>query len=113
MTASRRRSSAIWQPSRANPKPCSIISMPIYPRLMSRSATNSRERAMAEVTLVEAVNLALARAMEADPAVVVLGADVGINGGVFRATVGLPSRFGPEGGVGTPLAGLLISWLGV
>ena len=44
---------------------------------------------MAEVTLVEAVNLALARAMEDDPDVVVLGEDVGVNGGVFRATAGL------------------------
>ena len=43
---------------------------------------------MPEVTLVEAVNLALARAMEDDPDVVVLGEDVGVNGGVFRATVG-------------------------
>src|SRR5436309_5149163 len=111
MSASRRRSSATWQRSRADPKPCSIISMPICPRLMSRSAANSRERAMAEVTLVEAVNLALARAMEDDPDVVVLGEDVGINGGVFRATVGLQTRFGPERVLDTPLAELLISGL--
>ena len=37
---------------------------------------------MPEVTLVEAVNLALGRAMEDDPDVVVLGEDVGVNGGV-------------------------------
>ena len=49
---------------------------------------------MAEITLVEAVNLALARAMQDDPEVVVLGQDVGLNGGVFRATVGLQQRFG-------------------
>ena len=49
---------------------------------------------MPEVTLVEAVNLALGRAMEDDPDVVVLGEDVGVNGGVFRATVGLQKRFG-------------------
>ena len=49
---------------------------------------------MPEVTLVEAINLALARAMEDDPDVVVLGEDVGVNGGVFRATVGLQKRFG-------------------
>jgi 2-oxoisovalerate dehydrogenase E1 component beta subunit len=59
---------------------------------MPRNAVNSRERTMPEVTLVEAVNLALARAMEDDPGVVVLGEDVGINGGVFRATVGLQER---------------------
>jgi len=48
---------------------------------------------MPEVTLVEAVTLALARAMEDDPSVVVFGEDVGINGGVFRATAGLQQRF--------------------
>src|SRR5215510_1711641 len=66
---------------------------------------------MAEVTLVEAINLALARAMDEDPAVVVLGEDVGVNGGVFRATVGLQQRFGAQRVVDTPLAELLISGL--
>jgi pyruvate dehydrogenase E1 component beta subunit len=66
---------------------------------------------MPEVTLVEAVNLALARAMEEDPTVVVLGEDVGVNGGVFRATVGLQQRFGAERVIDTPLAELLISGL--
>jgi 2-oxoisovalerate dehydrogenase E1 component subunit beta len=66
---------------------------------------------MPEVTLVEAINLALARAMSEDPNVVVLGEDVGVNGGVFRATVGLQQRFGPERVIDTPLAELLISGL--
>jgi len=66
---------------------------------------------MPEVTLVEAVNLALARAMEEDANVVVLGEDVGVNGGVFRATVGLQQRFGAERVIDTPLAELLISGL--
>ena len=66
---------------------------------------------MPEVTLVEAVNLALGRAMEDDPDVVVLGEDVGVNGGVFRATVGLQKRFGAERVLDTPLAELLISGL--
>jgi 2-oxoisovalerate dehydrogenase E1 component beta subunit len=66
---------------------------------------------MAEVTLVEAVNLALARALSDDPNVVILGEDVGVNGGVFRATVGLQQRFGPHRVVDTPLAELLISGL--
>jgi 2-oxoisovalerate dehydrogenase E1 component beta subunit len=64
-----------------------------------------------EVTLVESINLALARAMEEDGNVVVLGEDVGINGGVFRATVGLQQRFGAERVIDTPLAELLISGL--
>src|SRR5262249_52679645 len=66
---------------------------------------------MAEVTLVEAINLALARALSDDLNVVVLGEDVGLNGGVFRATVGLQQRFGPQRVVDTPLAELLISGL--
>src|SRR5262249_14088241 len=64
---------------------------------------------MPESTLVEAVNLALARAMRDDPNVIVLGEDVGVNGGVFRATVGLQQRFGAERVIDTPLSELLIS----
>jgi pyruvate dehydrogenase E1 component beta subunit len=59
---------------------------------------------MAEVNLVEAVNLALAWEMAHDESVVVLGEDVGVNGGVFRATVGLQQRFGAERVIDTPLA---------
>ena len=66
---------------------------------------------MAEITLVEAVNLALARALQDDPNVLVFGEDVGINGGVFRATAGLQQRFGPERVMDTPLSELLISGL--
>ena len=66
---------------------------------------------MPEMTLVEAVNLALARAMEEDPDVIVLGEDVGVNRGVFRATVGLQQRFGSERVIDTPLSELLISGL--
>nr|NIO38729.1 alpha-ketoacid dehydrogenase subunit beta [Burkholderiales bacterium] len=51
---------------------------------------------MPEVALVEAVNLALAHEMQADERVVVFGEDVGVNGGVFRATVGLQKRFGKD-----------------
>jgi 2-oxoisovalerate dehydrogenase E1 component beta subunit len=64
---------------------------------------------MPESTLVEAVNLALARAMQDDPNVIVLGEDVGMNGGVFRATVSLQQRFGPERVIDMPLSELLIS----
>ena len=64
---------------------------------------------MPEVTLVEAVNMALARAMQDDSSVVVLGEDVGVNGGVFRATVGLQQRFGSDRVIDTPLSELLIS----
>src|SRR5262245_26020505 len=66
---------------------------------------------MPEVTLVEAVNLALARALRDDASVVVFGEDVGVNGGVFRATAGLQKRFGAERVIDTPVAELLISGL--
>ena len=66
---------------------------------------------MPEVTLVEAVNLALARALAEDANVVVFGEDVGVNGGVFRATVGLQRRFGPERVMDTPLSESLIGGL--
>ncbi|MCM2307853.1 MAG: alpha-ketoacid dehydrogenase subunit beta [Sulfuritalea sp.] len=59
---------------------------------------------MAELNLVEAVNRALAWEMEHDPAVVLLGEDIGVNGGVFRATVGLQQRFGAGRVIDTALA---------
>lgn len=65
------------------------------------------------VTLVEAVNMALHRAMETDPDVVVLGEDIGTNGGVFRATVGLKDRFGIKRVMDTPLAETLIAGISV
>lgn len=68
---------------------------------------------MAEVTLVEAVNLALARAMSEDDNVVVFGEDVSINGGVFRATVGLQEKFGSERVMDTPLSETLIGGMAV
>ena len=59
---------------------------------------------MAELTLVEAVNLALAHEMKRDREVLLLGEDIGVNGGVFRATNGLIARFGRERVIDTPLA---------
>ena len=64
---------------------------------------------MASITLIEAINLALKHEMERDSGVVVLGQDVGVDGGVFRATLGLSERFGPERVVDTPLAEALIA----
>ncbi len=59
---------------------------------------------MANLTLVQAINLALTQEMEADDSVVILGEDVGLNGGVFRVTEGLQQRFGDHRVVDTPLA---------
>src|SRR5215472_7707047 len=110
-SGSRRRSSAIWRPRRALHRRCSTISTPNCREPMPASGRSSAEALMPEITLVEAVNLALARAMDEDPSVVVFGEDVGVNGGVFRATVGLQQRFGTERVMDTPLAELLISGL--
>jgi 2-oxoisovalerate dehydrogenase E1 component beta subunit len=68
---------------------------------------------MATITLVEAINLALAHEMARDPAVVVLGQDVGVDGGVFRATLGLTHKFGPERVIDTPLAEGLIAGMAI
>ena len=68
---------------------------------------------MPEVALVEAVRLALARAMEEDERVLLLGEDVGINGGVFRATDGLLQRFGAGRVFDTPLSESLFAGLAV
>jgi pyruvate dehydrogenase E1 component beta subunit len=59
---------------------------------------------MANLTLVQAINLALVQEMERDDRVVLLGEDVGPNGGVFRVTEGLHKRFGGHRVVDTPLA---------
>lgn len=59
---------------------------------------------MAELNLVEAVNHALACEMARDPDIVLLGEDIGVNGGVFRATIGLLARFGAARVIDTPLA---------
>jgi pyruvate dehydrogenase E1 component beta subunit len=59
---------------------------------------------MTELSLVQAVNLALKRAMADDSKVLVLGEDVGIDGGVFRATDGLLKLYGEQRVLDTPLA---------
>ncbi len=68
---------------------------------------------MGELTMVEAVNQALAREMTADDALVVLGEDVGANGGVFRATVNLQEQFGEDRVRDTPLAENLIAGISI
>jgi pyruvate dehydrogenase E1 component beta subunit len=71
------------------------------------------EKIMAEITMVEAINLALAHELERDPNVIIFGEDVGANGGVFRATVGLQQRFGSERVLDAPLAETAIAGMAV
>ena len=68
---------------------------------------------MPQLTLVQAINFALARAMAEDSRVLVLGEEVGVDGGVFRATDGLLDRFGPERVIDTPLAEAAIAGLSI
>ena len=68
---------------------------------------------MPKITMVEAINRAQAWELEQDPNVVVLGEDVGVNGGVFRATAGLQERFGTLRVQDTPLAEGMIAGLAI
>ncbi|MEZ5553261.1 MAG: alpha-ketoacid dehydrogenase subunit beta [Pseudomonadales bacterium] len=68
---------------------------------------------MTEHSLLAAVNLAMKRAMTEDERVLLLGEDVGVIGGVFRATEGLLQSFGPRRVFDTPLAETLIAGMAV
>lgn len=68
---------------------------------------------MPDITLIEAVTQALAYELAHDENVVVFGEDVGKNGGVFRATVGLQERFGEHRVFDTPLAESMIAGLAI
>lgn len=59
---------------------------------------------MPEMNLIQAVNATLDAVLASDERVVVLGEDVGKNGGVFRATDGLFEKYGPDRVMDTPLA---------
>ncbi len=63
-----------------------------------------RREPMAKMTMVQSLNLALRQEMEKDDSVIVLGEDVGVDGGVFRVTDGLIDQFGDQRSLDTPLA---------
>lgn len=68
---------------------------------------------MTKLTMIEAINLAHVAEMTRDPDIIVLGEDVGVNGGVFRATLGLQQRFGALRVQDTPLAEGLIAGVAI
>lgn len=68
---------------------------------------------MSAITLVEAVNQAIAYEMAHDENVVIFGEDIAVNGGVFRATVGLLEKFGPKRVLDTPLAESMIAGMAI
>lgn len=65
------------------------------------------------ITLVEAVNQAIAYEMAHDKDVVIFGEDIAVNGGVFRTTVGLLEKFGPKRVLDTPLAESMIAGMAI
>jgi 2-oxoisovalerate dehydrogenase E1 component beta subunit len=68
---------------------------------------------MAEMTLVEAVRQAMDEELARDENVFILGEDVGKRGGVFRATVDLYEKYGPDRVIDSPLAELTIVGVGL
>lgn len=59
---------------------------------------------MAEINMIQALNLAMREALARDDSVVLLGQDIGVDGGIFRATMGLIEDFGEDRVIDTPLA---------
>ncbi|MDW2885531.1 alpha-ketoacid dehydrogenase subunit beta [Exiguobacterium artemiae] len=68
---------------------------------------------MTTLSLIEAINSAIKEEMERDESVFVLGEDVGVRGGVFRATQGLLEQFGEERVIDAPLAESAIAGVGI
>lgn len=68
---------------------------------------------MAVISYIEAVTQAIREEMERDPRVFIMGEDVGVKGGVFKATQGLYEQFGPERVIDTPLAESAIAGVGI
>jgi 2-oxoisovalerate dehydrogenase E1 component beta subunit len=68
---------------------------------------------MPEITLIEAVRQAMDEEMARDDQVFIVGEDVGKRGGVFRATMGLYDKYGPDRVIDSPLAELSIVGVGV
>lgn len=68
---------------------------------------------MAVISFIDAITMAMREEMRRDPNVFVLGEDVGVRGGVFRATVGLIEEFGEERVIDTPLAESAIVGVGI
>jgi len=70
-------------------------------------------RKMAIISYIDAITMAMREEMERDEKVFVLGEDVGLKGGVFKATAGLYEKFGEERVIDTPLAESAIAGVGI
>src|SRR6202011_1362058 len=72
--------------------------------MAGRGSHRTVETAAGQMTYIQAIQSALRDEMERDPAVIVLGEDVGAKGGVFKATEGLQKLYGESRVIDTPLA---------
>jgi pyruvate dehydrogenase E1 component beta subunit len=79
------------------------VKEPFNPKLRRR-VDEATGQQLIECNLVEAITYTLSQEMDLDPRVICLGEDVGVNGGVFRATDGLHARFGENRVVDSPLS---------
>lgn len=68
---------------------------------------------MTEMTMIDAIRLAMDEEMARDEKVFIVGEDVGVRGGVFRATMGLHEKYGAERVIDSPLAELSIVGVGI
>jgi 2-oxoisovalerate dehydrogenase E1 component beta subunit len=68
---------------------------------------------MAIISYIDSITMAMREEMERDPKVFVLGEDVGLKGGVFKATQGLYEQFGAERVIDAPLAESAIAGVGI
>lgn len=68
---------------------------------------------MTEMNMLEAIRLAMDEELAADENVLILGSDVGVSGGVFRATEGLQEKYGSERVIDSPLSGAAIVGVGI
>ncbi|MBU8879311.1 alpha-ketoacid dehydrogenase subunit beta [Bacillus sp. FJAT-29790] len=68
---------------------------------------------MAVISYIDAVTMAIREEMERDPKVFILGEDVGLKGGVFKATQGLYDQFGEDRVIDAPLAESAIAGVGI
>src|ERR1700720_4975860 len=99
---------------------CSAICSPRCRSTCTSSASspantprNPADIELAKITMVEAIAMAHGWEMQRDADVVVIGQDVGANGGVFRAAAGLQARFGTDRVQDTPLAEAMIAGMSV
>src|SRR5262249_21368529 len=123
---SRTRHRRGWRRRSRSPSPARFL------RRRRRSSTSSREggremsatetttasgaqagQAERRLTTARAISEGIAQEMERDPAVVVLGEDVGAYGGIFGATGGLLEEFGPDRGLDTPISETAFIGLGI